>query len=80
MPMSYADDPYFHKSPRINEQFSVGQQFSTKSELKLKIANFHFQRNIKLDVTNNRKLKLVMKYKDSNCPWRMYITPNITDI
>jgi hypothetical protein len=80
MPMSYADDPYFHKPPRINEQFSVDQQFSTKSELKLKIANFHFQRNIKLDVTNNRKSKLVMKYKDSNCPWRMYITPNITDI
>jgi hypothetical protein len=23
--MSYADDPYFHKSPRINEQFGVVQ-------------------------------------------------------
>jgi hypothetical protein len=80
MPMLYADDPYFHKSPRIDEQFSVGQQFSTKSELKLKIADFHIQRNIELEVTNSSKSKLVMKYKDSNCLWRMYVTTNITDI
>jgi hypothetical protein len=78
--MLYADEPYFRKPPRIDEQFGVGQQFSTKSELKVKIANFHFQRNIELEVTNSSKLKLVMKYKDSNCPWRMYVTLNITGI
>jgi hypothetical protein len=60
MPMSYADDPYFRKPPRIDEQFGVGQQLSTKSELKLKIADFHVQRNIELEITNNNKLKLVM--------------------
>jgi hypothetical protein len=37
--MSYADESYFHKPPRIDEQFGVGQQFSTKSELKVKIAD-----------------------------------------
>jgi hypothetical protein len=58
--MSYADDPYFHKSPRIDEQFGVGQQFSTKSELKLKITDFHVQQNIELEVTNSSKLKLMM--------------------
>jgi hypothetical protein len=42
MPMLYADDSYFRKPPRIDEQFDVGQQFNKKSELKLKIANFHF--------------------------------------
>jgi hypothetical protein len=68
MPMMYADDPYFHKSPRIDEQFDVGQQFSIKLELKLKITDFHVQRNIKLKVTNSSKLKLVIKCKDSNCP------------
>jgi hypothetical protein len=73
--MSYANDLYFRKSPRIDEQFGVDQQFSTKSELKLKIADFHVQWNIKLEVTNNSKLKLVMKYKDSNFSWRMYATP-----
>jgi hypothetical protein len=78
--MLYADEPYFRKPPRIDEQFGVGQQFSTKSELKVKIANFYFQRNIELEVTNSSKLKLVMKYKDSNYPWRMYFTPNITGI
>jgi hypothetical protein len=46
----------------------------------VKIADFHVQRNIELEVTNNNKSKLVMKYKDSNCPWRMYVTPNITGI
>jgi hypothetical protein len=46
MPMLYADDPYFHKPPRIDEQFGVGQQFSTKSELKMKIVDFHVQQNI----------------------------------
>jgi hypothetical protein len=46
----------------------------------LKIVDFHVQRNIELEVTNNSKSKLVMKYKDSNCPWRMYATPNITGI
>jgi hypothetical protein len=51
-----------------------------KSELKLKIADFHIQRNIKLEVTNSSKSKLVMKYKDFNCPWRMYVTPNITGV
>jgi hypothetical protein len=66
--MSYADEPYFRKPPRIDEQFSVGQQFSTKSELKVKIADFHVQRNIELEVTNSSKLKLVMKCEDSNCP------------
>jgi hypothetical protein len=79
-PMLYADEPYFRKSPRIDDQFGVGYQFSTKSELKVKIADFHVQRNIELKVTNSRKSKLVMKYKDSNCPWRMYIIPNITSI
>jgi MuDR family transposase len=80
MSILYAYDPYFHKSPRIDEQFDVGQQFSTKLELKLKIVDFHVQRNIKLDVTNNNKSKLVMTCKDFNCPWRMYATPNITGI
>jgi hypothetical protein len=46
----------------------------------VKIADFHVQQNIELKVTNIRKSKLVMKYKDSNCPWRMYATPNITSI
>jgi hypothetical protein len=53
--MSYADDPCFRKSPRIDEQFGVSQQFSIKSELKLKIADFYVQRNIELEVTNNSK-------------------------
>jgi hypothetical protein len=74
--MSYADEPYFRKPPRIDEQFGVGQQFSTKSELKVKIADFHVQRNIELEVTNSSKSKLVMKYKDFICPWRMYATSN----
>jgi hypothetical protein len=68
MSMPYADDSYFHKPPRIDEQFGVGQQFSTKSELKLKIIDFHVQQNIELEITNNSKSKLVMKCKDSNCP------------
>jgi hypothetical protein len=33
-----------------------------------------------LEVTNSSKLKLVMKYKDYNYPWRMYVTPNIIGI
>jgi hypothetical protein len=78
--MSYADEPYFRKPLRIDEQFGVGQQFSTKSELKVKIADFHVQRNIELEVINSSKSKLVMKYKDSNCSWRMYVTPNIMGI
>jgi hypothetical protein len=78
--MSYADEPYFGKPHRIDEQFDVGQQIITKSELKVKIVDFHVQRNIELEVTNSSKSKLVMKYKDSNCPWRMYVTPNITGI
>jgi hypothetical protein len=59
----YADDIYFRKPPRIDEQFSVGQQFSTKSELKLKITDFHVQRNIKLEITNSTKSKLVITCK-----------------
>jgi hypothetical protein len=59
--MSYIDEPYFRKSPKIDEQFGVDQQFSTKSELKVKIVDFHIQRNIELEVTNSRKSKLVMK-------------------
>jgi hypothetical protein len=78
--MSYADEPYFRKPPRIDEKFGVGQQFSTKSKLKVKIADFHVQRNIELEVTNSSKSKLVMKCKNSNCSWRMYTTPNITGI
>jgi hypothetical protein len=34
--MSYADEPYFRKSPKIDEQFGVSQQFSKKSEFKVK--------------------------------------------
>jgi hypothetical protein len=66
--MPYTDEPYFCKPPRIDEQFGVDQQFSTNSELKMKIADFHVQRNIELKVTNSSKTKLVMKYKDFNCP------------
>jgi hypothetical protein len=46
----------------------------------VKIIDFYVQRNIELEVTKSSKSKLVMKCKDSNCPWRMYATPNITDI
>jgi hypothetical protein len=56
-PISYADDLYFHKSPRNIEQFGVGQQFSIKSELKLKIVDY-VQRNIKLEVTNKQQIKV----------------------
>jgi hypothetical protein len=45
----------------------------------VKTADFYVQRNIELDIINSSKSKLVMKYKDFNCPWRMYATPNITD-
>jgi hypothetical protein len=79
-PMPYADEPYFHKRPRIDEQFGVSQQFSIKSELKVKIIDFHVQRNIELKVTISSKSKLVMKCKNSICLWRMYVTPNITGI
>jgi hypothetical protein len=75
--MSYVDDSYFHKPPRIDEQFGVGQQFSTKSKLKLKIVDFHVQRNIELEVTNSSKSKLVIKCKDSICPWRRNNSPII---
>jgi hypothetical protein len=78
--MSYVDDPYFGKPSRIDEQFGVGQQFSTKLELKLKIVDFYIQRNIEFEVINSRKPKLVMKYKDFNCLWRMYVIPNIIGI
>jgi MuDR family transposase len=78
--MSYVDESYFRKPPRIDEQYGVGQQFSTKSELKVKITDFHVQRDIELEVTNKSKSKLVMKCKYSNCPWRMYTTPNIMGI
>jgi hypothetical protein len=80
IPMLYADDLYFRKLPRIDEQFGVSQQISTKSKLKLKITDFYVQRNIELEVTNSSKSKLVMKCKDSNFLWRMYDTPNITGI
>jgi hypothetical protein len=46
----------------------------------VKIADFHVQQNIELKVTNSSKSKLVMKYKDSNCSWRLYVTPNIMNI
>jgi hypothetical protein len=78
--MPYADDPYFHKPHRIDEQYGVGQQFSIKSELKLKIIDFHVQRNIELDITDSNKSKLVMTCKDSNCQWRLFVTPNIISI
>jgi hypothetical protein len=79
--MSYVDDPYFRKSPRIDEQFSVGQQFSIKSKLKLKkITDFHVERNIELEITNSSKSKLVMIYRDSNYLWRLYATPNMMGI
>jgi hypothetical protein len=66
--MSNADDPYFCKPHTIDEQFDIDQQFSTKSELKLKIADFHVQRNIELEIINSNKSKLVIKCKDSNYP------------
>jgi hypothetical protein len=45
-PISYVDNPYFDKQPRIDEIFSVSQQFDVKSELKIKIRDFHIQRDI----------------------------------
>jgi hypothetical protein len=48
--MSCADDPYFYKPSITDEQFDVGQQFSIKSKLKLKIVDFYVQWNIELKV------------------------------
>jgi hypothetical protein len=33
-----------------------------------------------MEVINSSKSELVMTYKDSNYSWRLYATPNITDI
>jgi hypothetical protein len=79
-PMSYADEPFFTNYLELMNNLLSVSNFVQKSELKMKIADFYVQRNIELEVTNSSKSKLVMKYKDSNCPWRMYATPNITGI
>jgi hypothetical protein len=78
--VSYTDNSYFHKPHRIDKIVGVNQQFGVKFELKTKIINFHIQRNIQLEVTNNSKLKLVMKRKDPNSPKKLFATPNITGV
>jgi hypothetical protein len=69
-PIPYADEPYFRKPSRIDEQFGVSQEFSTKSELKVKIVDFHVQRNIELEVT---KLAILYLSKNSKKFQKIYI-------
>jgi hypothetical protein len=67
-PITYVDNLYFHKPSKVYEIFIGNQQFDARFELKIKIVDFHIQRIIQLEVANNSKLKLIIKYKDSNCP------------
>jgi hypothetical protein len=66
--MSYADEPYFHKPPRIKKIFGASQQFVAKSELKTKIIYFHLQQNIQLEMINSCKSNLDMKCKGPIIP------------
>jgi hypothetical protein len=42
--------------------------------------DFHIQQNIRLEVANSSKSKLIMKYKDPNYPLRLFATSNITNV
>ena len=77
-PMPVADEPYYRKPIRSDAEFFIGQQFPSKKQLKIKLAEFHLPKNISLETINSNKTIYVVKCKDPNCLWRLYARVNST--
>jgi hypothetical protein len=52
-PFSCANEPFYHKSARIDEQFDEGKQFESKSQLKIKLTEFHMEHNMEYDLQSS---------------------------
>ena len=68
----YADEPYYRKPRRLDEELGEGQLFETKKHLIAKLAEFHISRNMAIEVKQSSKTKYVVECKDECCPWRVY--------
>ena len=68
----YADDPYYRKPRRLDEEFGEGQIFQTKKDLIGKLASFHISRNMAIEVKKSNKSMYVVECKNEICPWRLY--------
>jgi hypothetical protein len=66
--MPVANEPFYCKLPRMDGPFEEGQYFDFKSQLKTKLASFHLEHNMKLNVENSNKNIYIVRYKDLNYP------------
>ena len=68
----YADNPYYRKPRRLDEEFGEGQIFQTKKDLIGKLVSFHISRNMAIEVKKSNKTIYVVECKNEICPWWLY--------
>jgi hypothetical protein len=72
VPMPYKDEAFFGYPPRIDGQFSVGQMFDSKADLKSQLGAFALNNNLELQQQYTNRTGYVVVCRAEGCPWRVY--------
>jgi hypothetical protein len=59
----------------LNDELAENKIFASKSALNWVICDWSVRKNIQCWVQKNYKTRLIMKYKEESCHWRLYARP-----
>ncbi|XP_078152574.1 uncharacterized protein LOC144547752 [Carex rostrata] len=79
VPMLYKDEAFFGYPPRIDGQFSVGQMFESKADLKSQLGAFALDNNLELQQQYTNRTGYVVVCRAEGCPWRVYAKTTETE-
>jgi len=67
-----ADVNFFSRPKHVHDTLAVGNEFSSKEALQLKINSYHIKKNIEVKITGSNRTSMVVNCKDTRCAWRLY--------
>lgn len=67
-----ADVNFFSRPKHVHDTLAVGNEFSSKEALQLKINDYHIKKNIEVKITGSNRTSMVVNCKDTRCTWRLY--------
>jgi hypothetical protein len=59
----------------LDDELAENKIFTSKSGLNWVICHWSVRKNVQCRVQESCKTRLIMKYKEGSCPWRLYARP-----
>ena len=67
-----ADVNFFSRPKHVHDTLAVGNEFSSKEALQLKINSYHIKKNIEVKITGSNRTSMVVNCKDTRCALCLY--------